>query len=349
LDLAEIEAWALRIVDQVGRQARIEDTRVELKSNWLDPKRAARRLAGHANAARGSTILWIVGLDETTGVVGINSADFATWWAQVQSEFNELAPSVTDLVVPAQGKEIIALAFDTSRAPLVVKNPRFGNPGGGSVELEVPWRDGTSTKSATRSDLVRLLAPLLRVPEVTVLDGRLRVTQRGSRRDISDASTFERTGLNWHLSLDVYMNSGIGDVVVIPDHQCTATLKLLSRGQTLPMQNVKVLSRESGQWNRPLSTNPTYQSPPIRHTIQRGVDQAIMEGPGPAQISASVLTDEAGIVNFIDVPTVSADIWLRPVDASVPISLTFDFQWLTGRDDREISGATIAEWQYRSA
>jgi len=184
LDLVELEAWALRIVDQVGRQVRIEDTRVELKSDWLDPKRAARRLAGHANAARGSTILWIIGLDETAGIVGISGADFAIWWGQMQSEFNELAPSVTNLVVPVQGKEVVALAFDTSRAPLVVKNPAFGSQGGGSVSLEVPWRDGTSTRSATRSDLIRLLEPLLRLPEITVLGGNLQVTQTGTYQDV---------------------------------------------------------------------------------------------------------------------------------------------------------------------
>jgi hypothetical protein len=77
LQAAEIEAWTLRVVDQVRRQVSIEDARVEPKSDWLDPKRAARRLAGHANAARGATILWIIGLDEANGVVGINSADFA--------------------------------------------------------------------------------------------------------------------------------------------------------------------------------------------------------------------------------------------------------------------------------
>jgi hypothetical protein len=349
LDLVEIEAWTLRIVDQVGRQVRIEDTRVELKSDWLDPKRAARRLAGHANAARGSTILWIIGLDETAGVVGITSPDFAIWWGQVQSEFNELAPSVTNLVIPVQGKEVVALAVDTSRAPLVVKNPAFGSPGGGSVNLEVPWRDGTSTRSATRSDLIRLLEPLLRLPEITVLNGRLQVAQAGTYREVRNLESFKRTGMRWSLSMDIYCNSGIGDVVVIPDHQCGADLKLFSRGQTFPLENVRVLSRESSQLTYPLPTAARLPQPQLRHTIQRGVNQVIIEGPGPAKIVASLENDDTSTVDLTDVATVSVDIKLTPVSASIPISLTTELSWFASRDERTFTGPTIAEWQYRPA
>jgi hypothetical protein len=61
----EIEAWVLRVVDQVKKGQPNEDRRVELKAEWIEPpEKAARQIAGHANAARGSNILWIIGLDE---------------------------------------------------------------------------------------------------------------------------------------------------------------------------------------------------------------------------------------------------------------------------------------------
>lgn len=60
----EIEAWVLRVIEQVKRGQSNEDSRVELKARWIEPEKAARQIAGHANAARGDKILWIIGLDE---------------------------------------------------------------------------------------------------------------------------------------------------------------------------------------------------------------------------------------------------------------------------------------------
>ena len=42
-----------------------EDDRVELKGEWpTDIPKAARRIAGHANASGGQSVLWVIGLDE---------------------------------------------------------------------------------------------------------------------------------------------------------------------------------------------------------------------------------------------------------------------------------------------
>jgi hypothetical protein len=59
----EIEAWALKIVDAVKRNAPHEDSRVECKAEWIAPSAAARRIAAHGNAAGGEPILWLIGLD----------------------------------------------------------------------------------------------------------------------------------------------------------------------------------------------------------------------------------------------------------------------------------------------
>jgi hypothetical protein len=146
----EIENWALNIVDQVKSGQSAEDDKVELKSLWpSDPKKAARRMAGHANAARGEPILWLIGVDERNGVVGADDVEMANWWPTVQAEFAGLTPGiVAHLNILVEDKTIVAILFETDRAPFVVKNPVHGSAGGGSVSLEVPWREGTSIRSA---------------------------------------------------------------------------------------------------------------------------------------------------------------------------------------------------------
>ena len=61
----EIEAWAMRVVEVVGRGDKVEDSAVELKSDGPNPVESARRIAGLANALRGAPTLWIIGLDES--------------------------------------------------------------------------------------------------------------------------------------------------------------------------------------------------------------------------------------------------------------------------------------------
>jgi hypothetical protein len=70
--------------------------------------------------------------------------------------------------------------FETDRAPYLVKNPVFGKPGGGSVSWEVPWREGTSTRSARRAELLSILASSSRLPLVEILgaSARLDMTTR---------------------------------------------------------------------------------------------------------------------------------------------------------------------------
>jgi len=48
----EVEAWALRVIDQIKAGASVEDSRVELKSVWPRPDQGARQIAAHANAAK---------------------------------------------------------------------------------------------------------------------------------------------------------------------------------------------------------------------------------------------------------------------------------------------------------
>lgn len=87
----------------------------------------------------------------------------------MKAEFDELAPEPVSLNIPVDGVTIVALYFETDRAPFVVKNPV-----GGTVQREVPWREATSIKSATRSQLIRLLTPIQKLPTVEVVACRFR-------------------------------------------------------------------------------------------------------------------------------------------------------------------------------
>lgn len=60
----ELEIWTLDIISALIKDQPIEDSRIGLKSEWPEPSKAAHHLAAHANAARGTPILWLVGIDE---------------------------------------------------------------------------------------------------------------------------------------------------------------------------------------------------------------------------------------------------------------------------------------------
>jgi hypothetical protein len=106
----QLEGWALDVLDRVASGGRLEDSRVEIKREWPDPVEAARRIAGHANAARGAPILWLIGVDEKARTIpGADYKELANWFPRLQSQFDELAPSLQDLNVPYKGVTVIAL------------------------------------------------------------------------------------------------------------------------------------------------------------------------------------------------------------------------------------------------
>lgn len=157
---SEIESWALRTISQAQSQQPSEDSRVELKSIWPpDYSKAARRIAAHLNAARGEPLLWLIGVDEKTGTtLGADRLEFTKWIGGIAGEFDGLAPRCYDVNVPTNNNStVVALVFESDRAPYVVRNPKFGTSKE-PIALEVPWREGTAVRSATRADLLLILS-----------------------------------------------------------------------------------------------------------------------------------------------------------------------------------------------
>ena len=199
----ELETWVIEVLDRAAAGQPNEDFRIEFKSAWPDPVKAARRLAGHANAARGDRILWIIGVDDATGaVVGAKHEEMTKWWPVVESRFDEMAPAlVRDMNVPHGGQTVTALLWETDRAPFVVKATQAGQ-----VAREVPWRIGTRVEAARRQDLLRLLTPLTHLPDVEVIDG-----------SIQNVRTKDRDAW-WMLEIDLYITPR-GRAVHFPLHK----------------------------------------------------------------------------------------------------------------------------------
>jgi hypothetical protein len=310
----QIETWALQVIERVQNKEQLEYSRVELKKIWIDPVGAARRLAAHANGARGDPILWLVGVDETNGVVGAGQSDLATWWPAVAKEFSEVAPSVVDVVAtPPNAPSIVALCFDTSRYPFVVRNPAYGKGGGGPVALEVPWRDGTTTRSATRGEIMLMLSGLVRVPQVKVLAAQIDVVRvlrehRGPQ------------GLDWRLQASLYFLPH-GETV-IPLHDCNVTLTRVGEIEALQPRNAVVELRASSTLH--VKKRPPSPSPNVIGTA----GELILKGPGLVDLAVTFESRnfEAGVLEgwaFV------ADFSFTPAMSSNTVSVRMPFRALT--------------------
>jgi hypothetical protein len=147
-----------RVVEAIAacrsRGVPAEDDYVECKRQRPEPK-GARQLGGLCNRAAGADVVLIVGFDDTAGTFhDVVDTDPADWWAQMASQFDdETPPDMTRMLRVTVGdvEHVVAFAFDTTRVPFVVKN----SSGVNAIEREVPYRDGTRTRSAYRRDMMR--------------------------------------------------------------------------------------------------------------------------------------------------------------------------------------------------
>ncbi|WP_299954391.1 hypothetical protein [uncultured Modestobacter sp.] len=151
-----------------------EDDFVECKGRWPE-KDKARQLAGLANRAAGEPVVLIVGFDDRSGaVVDPGPTDPADWWQGMIGQFDQTPPDMLRhmLVHIGPTEKVHAFAFGTDRVPYVVKNGQG---------RDVPMRDGTSTRSAYRHELLRLLLPTISTPPASMLRAHINVQWRAAR------------------------------------------------------------------------------------------------------------------------------------------------------------------------
>lgn len=163
----QLEQWALSAIEVLLRHDRHEDSLVEFKKQMpTGHHKVARRLAGHANAAHGEPVLWVIGVDEESKSLqpGKLPEDGANFWPQVWKHFDGPAPELLDVHVEYEGTTLLALGFMNERVPYVIRT------GTDSPRLEVPWRTGSRIDTATRSQLIRLVLPVVRSPRVELVE-----------------------------------------------------------------------------------------------------------------------------------------------------------------------------------
>ena len=312
----EIEAWVLQVADQVSKKQPCEDNRVELKVNWPDdPYKAARQIAAHANASRGENILWIIGIDESKGITGADKTELANWLPQVRSYFSEVYPEVVDINVPVEDKTLVALLFSTESIPYVVKNKVYNQKGGGPVELEVPWREGCSTRSARRSDLIRLLVPISRLPTVNLLGANIVVREPHPDYIIS-------------ITVHLYVCPYNFQKIAIPCHNCDLKVRIddIEFGESEQI----ILEPRIG----PLGDKSKLGGSLIECTKT----EAIINGPGFLHVNAYSVK----LSRSIQVPSSDATLTVKliPADSDKPIIVTQNLK----RTPKTHQSPVVAKW-----
>lgn len=315
----ELEEWVLRIAKRVNNNEPIEDSRIELKATWIDPIKAARRIAGHANAAHGEDILWIIGIDEESGVVGAPKKEQHEWLKRVENEFDDIFPElrIEPLAIPLDGDTVIAFLFRTTRAPYVVSNSVFGTPNGGPVEREIPWRSATGIRSAKRSDLIRLLGPVARRPKLEIVSGYLKVIRTGDS-NINVLGHYFHS----HVCMDLYVTYRSTGDLIIPFHRCQGDFCVLNSGERLELESISLRRSFRGR----VAQDTREYTPNVTISPQ----DAIFRGSGMVQFNAN-LPDIDVSSNFSE--KVNINITLREADTDDPIEILTDFVLVDERKD----------------
>jgi hypothetical protein len=227
MDKRQLEDKVYGLAQRVKQGHRVEDTTIELKSQWPETSAAARRLAGAANAARGESVLWIVGIDEgTSAIVGADENELTNWLSSVKKHFEGgVAPHLAlSVAVPIDGKNVVALWFDTDQSPYLVNNPSYGISGGGPVQYEVPWREGTGVRTAKRADLLRLLLKAAKLPRIEIRYAQMVHSHHADHKE------------RWQLTVQFFAVPQNDDAVTFPAHLWSAEFYHVYTNTMIPLE-----------------------------------------------------------------------------------------------------------------
>ena len=261
----EVEVLAANVLRRVEAGAQAEDdAHVELKRDWpTNYAEVARRIAGHANAAGGAEIIWLIGVDEKARTVpGAGAVDAASWFDQVAAHFeSRWTPQLRTVVVPWRDVAVVALVFATEGRPYLVKRGEW---------LEVPWRGSTQTRSARRHELLQILAPTVRASHVETLSGRMSLTISPS-----DIAPFV-----FAVSLEIYVTPIDERMVVFPFHRM--------RGSFRPHPEKDIVEFDYFVADIRTAVARAPGAPPARAPHINGTnDEVIITGPGRVRLRAA--------------------------------------------------------------
>jgi hypothetical protein len=223
----ELLARCSPILDAAKEGKPVEDSFVELKSELPQEAKAARGLAGLANAAGGEPVIWLVGIDEKSHkVVGAPKVEFSSWYPRIQRLFDGPAPKLSlNENIPTGEQIVVAMVFETDEAPYVVTMEQD--------RRDIPWREGNRTRSAYRQELLRTLIGPSLMPAVDVTTAVFRTTREAGGR-------LCRIDLHAYL----YVKPRSDRKLIFPKHDCKAYVEIPGSLPRTPFETIWLFPAE---------------------------------------------------------------------------------------------------------
>ncbi|BCW62817.1 hypothetical protein [Arthrobacter sp. StoSoilB22] len=333
----DLEARVISAVDRIRAGQLVEHDLVECKREWPEDNKA-RQLAGSLNRAGGDPVIYIIGIDEKTGLLhDVSGTDILDWWGQMTPKFDQLPPEMIRHLSVAVGEgaeHVIAVAFASDRAPYVVKT------GSAKPSLEVPMREGTGTRTARRDELLRLLIPSITVPRAVVLEAVLTMEKYLPATDRSiplphNDGTGHQQEIYTFGSVRIYVEHNGKDLVSFPAHGMRGRIVVGDNSFALRVRQ----SREG------TSAEPSRNLTPV--TVQ--YDGVTVNGPGAVSVDVEVADiHPAGATPFERADNVRFEIELEVLHSVRPLRV--DVTLNRAEDDRDSydseSQSLVGQWSF---
>ena len=189
-----------------------EDSIVEFKSDLTEPRKCAKQIAALCNSVPGLDAIWVIGWDERNKVFTKPTEEPANWIAGVERVFDGSFPQINIRHLRYGDNPLLLLHFVTDLRPFVTKTQESG-------DCEVPWRQLNRTRTATRSELLRLLIPSITLPKFEILKA---------------TTIIEFINGALHVGMDLYVMPTNSVRVTMPFHKCSLYIKYDDSIYTVP-------------------------------------------------------------------------------------------------------------------
>jgi hypothetical protein len=230
----DFELAVINATRRTQRREPVEDMIAELKASWIDEFETARMLAAMSNAAHGEPVMWIVGVDEKAATVkGAPPRELSEWWAKVKSHFDGTPPDMLqNHIFIIDELPVVGLLFDTKLAPYVIKWAKD------RPQREIPFRQGNSTYSATREQLLGIVLPLAKAPQLEVMTIALDLVVTPIHSGGSHA-------VHWIFDADVFLKQRQDQEITLAAHKTRVVVRL-EEGVYFDLGSVSFGDRASG-------------------------------------------------------------------------------------------------------
>lgn len=232
------------------------------------------------------------------------------WTKAINKHFNGEAPAlVTHASIHIEDKTVVALYFETLRAiPFVIKNPAGGYP-----EFEVPWRSGTRLRAAKREELLQILLPVVKAPQIQILNAELNLGVKLEQFSLSYANQPKRTHI-WTVRIDLYITPQMNGRIFIPHKNCEVQF------------NIEYYAEVS---RLPVKFKPIGQS----LTIKCSETELIIDGPGSVCLESQVAIPDQ-LVNQKTCPEGQAELLIKilPNDSNKQIVIERELKYVNNDD-----------------